>query len=61
MIICRCTILDQHTVLNPFLEKYLFIKIPKKKFKKTAFVEFDRFPLKTHQRQEQPRPEDGCT
>ena len=59
MITRRCTILDQHTV--KFVSRtILFHKKSKKKFMKTAFGEFHRFPFKNHQRQEQPRPADSC-
>ena len=59
MIICRCTLLDQHTV--KFLSRtILFHKKSKKNILKTAFGEFHRFPFKNHQRQEQPRPADSC-
>ena len=53
------TILDRHTV-KFFCRTILFHKKSKKKFMKTAFGEFHRFPFKNHQRQEQPRPADSC-
>ena len=58
-MIIWCTFLDRHTV--KFLSRTIvFHKKSKKKFLKTAFGEFHRFPFKNHQRQEQPRPADSC-